>query len=106
MFDLVVAANLLLTILHFGLAALTLAAAVHENYRRRVVASAAGLDLLEGRRRVTIPWDTIDVVEGNAGRWSDHLVVQTRSGDFHRLPQGLDATTVAQWRSRFAAASS
>ena len=85
----------------FGL--LQASVALYEPRRRRVRVGPAGLDV-PGRwwRRATVPWSEVVDVRGNAGAWSEHLLLELADGRVVALPPGLAARTVAGWRERYA----
>lgn len=74
----------------------------HRTYRAsaplRVEAGGNGMRVVWPLRSTYLSWDRIVEVRGNAGRWSEYLVVVRPDGSLVRLPPGLPQDVVDGWR--------
>lgn len=81
---------------HLGAAAL--AGCVLASAPLRVEADGNGMRVVWPLRSTYLSWDRIVEVRGNAGRWSEYLVVVRPDGSLVRLPPGLPQDVVDGWR--------
>lgn len=87
--------------LYLGLALLQGPATAHALWHQRVRVGPDGLDVPWRWRRMTVPWSDGAGVRGNAGAWSEHLLLERTDGSVVGLPPGLPGRTVAGWRERY-----
>ena len=86
----------LLGLLHAGVALACLVWALQVR-RIRVVSDAHELRV-DGPDAAALPWEQVQEVRGDAGRWSTRTVVEMHDGRTVLLPQGLEVAKVRQWQ--------